>query len=198
MTDYDHIYVYSGISNHDRDFLCVTCGLTKDRAEFPVLWSRTVSKRRFAKMVHMASKSCRDCYGLRLRKLTKHPLYSRPLYNFCVSKLTSISGGASARGIDCLVSAADILEKILNQRGVCAISGVTMTYDGGFKRRSNTKASLDRIDSFHPYTPANTQWVCAIVNVMKNDLPQTDFLRWCGKIVQNRRAVETELLDAIS
>jgi hypothetical protein len=40
-------------------------------------------------------------------------------------------------------------------------------------------ASLDRIDSSKGYTIENVQWVHAIINNMKWDMPQSEFLSFC-------------------
>ena len=54
--------------------------------------------------------------------------------------------------------------------GRCALSGVTLTLD--------KDASLDRIDSSKGYVVGNVQWVHKVVNQMKNDMPEQEFLAW--------------------
>lgn len=198
MNDYSHVNAFHTFCV-DRHMTCVSCGEKKQRSDFPVLANKNVSgDKMFPKVIRLASTTCSACHSKRFEVIKHHPLYSVRVHKFCRAKMATISGGALGREIDMLVTEIDILQKLLDQKGKCALSGVTMTYESGLRKRSNTIASLDRIDSHHPYTPDNIQWLCAVVNVMKNDLQQTDFLQWCSKVVDHRRAVEDDLLSAMS
>jgi hypothetical protein len=70
------------------------------------------------------------------------------------------------------------------QNGKCAISGVPMThsYDFDDESRFESNLSVDRIDSNKGYDPDNVQLVCSIVNYMKLDLVQANFVNWCKRI----------------
>lgn len=46
-------------------------------------------------------------------------------------------------------------------------------------------ASLDRIDSVKGYVPGNVQWIHKTVNLMKNIIPEQEFIEWCKKIANN-------------
>lgn len=70
------------------------------------------------------------------------------------------------------------------QSGKCAITGLQMTHSD---ERLPTNISVDRIDSSIPYTRANVQLVCHVVNIMKGSLPLNDFLSWCSYISQRSR-----------
>lgn len=70
------------------------------------------------------------------------------------------------------------------QNGLCALSGEKMTWDVGIGRVS-TNISIDRIDSNKGYVPGNIQLVCAIVNCMKSDYTQEEFIDFCKKVVRN-------------
>lgn len=50
------------------------------------------------------------------------------------------------------------------------------------KKSSETTASLDRIVSTKGYVEGNVQWVCKMVNIMKNVYDQEDFINMCKKI----------------
>jgi hypothetical protein len=71
------------------------------------------------------------------------------------------------------------------QNGLCAISGVNMTYIAG-EGRTYTNISIDRIDSAKGYLRSNVQFVCDIVNRMKSDLSQSEMYDWCQHILENR------------
>jgi hypothetical protein len=68
------------------------------------------------------------------------------------------------------------------QQGLCALSGVKMTYIAG-NGRVPTNISLDRINSSVGYLRGNVQFVCDVVNRMKQDLTQIDLVMWCERIM---------------
>lgn len=70
------------------------------------------------------------------------------------------------------------------QEGLCALSGVKMTYTAGSGRVS-TNISIDRIDSSKGYLRGNVQFVCGVVNIMKQDMQQKDLYSWCKAILEH-------------
>lgn len=96
--------------------------------------------------------------------------------------------GASKRNIEFNLDINDAW-KIYEQQGKkCALSGVDLVMDrhyGTNARKKSTNiqtASLDRIDSQRGYCTGNVQWLHTIVNRMKSDLSQDDFVDWCAKV----------------
>jgi len=77
------------------------------------------------------------------------------------------------------------LDNLINlwdeQSGKCAISGLDLTFtqNSGF---TITNASIDRIDSTKDYELDNIQLVGSMINRMKTDLPQDEFIKLCGII----------------
>jgi len=67
------------------------------------------------------------------------------------------------------------------QNGLCALSGVPMTW-GSNKGRVPTHISIDRIDSSLGYEENNIHLVCMVVNIMKNKLTMNEFIGWCKLI----------------
>jgi len=57
-----------------------------------------------------------------------------------------------------------------------------MTYIAG-SGRVNTNISIDRIDSSVGYVRGNVQFVCDVVNRMKQELLQEELLLWCKRIL---------------
>lgn len=53
------------------------------------------------------------------------------------------------------------------------------------KKAKESTASLDRIDSSKPYVKDNVQWVHKVVNNMKWDFDQNEFIEWCKIIASN-------------
>jgi hypothetical protein len=72
------------------------------------------------------------------------------------------------------------------QNGICALSGIPMTYcfDSG---RVPTNVSVDRIDSTLGYIRGNTQLVCMAVNQMKSDLTIEQLKYFCKSILENNK-----------
>lgn len=50
--------------------------------------------------------------------------------------------------------------------------------------RVNTNISIDRIDSSLGYVRGNVQFVCDIVNRIKQDLSQEELYKWCNLILK--------------
>jgi hypothetical protein len=73
-----------------------------------------------------------------------------------------------------------------SQEGKCAISGEEMTYLAGGGRKC-TNISIDRIDSNKGYVRDNVQFVCDVVNVMKQQLTKDELILWCNKIIKNSK-----------
>lgn len=81
----------------------------------------------------------------------------------------------------------DFLDSLYKkQNGKCAISGRDMTYITG-QGRVPTNISIDRIDSSKGYEEENCQLTCLQVNLMKQNLHESDLVFWCEDIVTNTR-----------
>lgn len=89
---------------------------------------------------------------------------------------------ASRYGRAWAVDAEYLWGLFLKQERRCALSGIELTMQEPGKYYGT--ASLDRIDSAEGYVPGNVQWVHATLNVMKNDLSQTDFVAWCKAVAR--------------
>ena len=100
-----------------------------------------------------------------------------------------LKSNAKKRNIDVDITLKDILD-LYKKNENCSISGIKMTTEyipreGKWSRIHNL--SVDRIDSKKSYTKDNIQLVCGIVNIMKWDLKQDDFIDICHKIVENEK-----------
>lgn len=98
---------------------------------------------------------------------------------------TRLWGNYRSRDLDNHELSADWLSALYQvQSGRCAVTNIPMTHSD---EQLPTNISLDRIDSSIPYTRANVQLVCYVVNIMKGSLPLDDFLSWCSLISQRSR-----------
>ena len=92
---------------------------------------------------------------------------------------------AKIRNYDFDVTIEQMWELFISQERKCALSGVEIKFvRGRGKARKLTTASLDRIDSTKHYTLDNVQWVHKILNNLKMDLSEAEFISWC-KLVAN-------------
>jgi len=82
------------------------------------------------------------------------------------------------------ITEEDILELYYKQEGKCAISGEILTKialeDKGINKYN---VSIDRINSSKGYTKDNIQLVGAIINIIKNDMEDNDFIFFVSSIV---------------
>ena len=109
----------------------------------------------------------RKCYGDVRRSSKEH---------FYFSKLIS------KRQRHLTISVEDCLDLWDKQRGLCAITGIPMTVIRG-EGRVTTNASLDRIQEGGSYSKGNIRLTCVMVNLMRLDNTDNDFLWWCKKII---------------
>lgn len=90
---------------------------------------------------------------------------------------------ASVRGKHAVHVTRDDLQALWDaQAGLCAISGVPMTFLKG-SGRVPTNLSMDRIDSARPYTKDNVQLVCYQANLMKSELTVEQLRFWCERVL---------------
>lgn len=90
-----------------------------------------------------------------------------------------IINGATRRGLSVEVTHEEAYQKYLDQDRKCALSGVPIIFPPRSNRPELNTASLDRIDSSVGYTISNIQWVHKLINRMKMNLPDTEFVTWC-------------------
>ena len=102
--------------------------------------------------------------------------------NFIASILNHAAKRKQHLGFD--IDLGYLVDLYERQEGLCVLSGVKMTYTAGAGRVS-TNISIDRIDSSKGYLRGNVQFVCDVVNVMKQDMQQKDLYGWCKAILEN-------------
>jgi len=78
----------------------------------------------------------------------------------------------------------EVLKEIWeNQNGICALSGIEMTYEM-FNGRVHTNVSVDKIDCYKQYSKNNIQLVCMAANQMKSDMPFDKLIWFCKNIIK--------------
>jgi hypothetical protein len=91
-----------------------------------------------------------------------------------------IKQNASKRGHEFDLSIEYIWDLFIKQNRKCSISGLNITLRN--KRDSKCSASIDRIDSTKGYIKGNVQWVHKLVNRMKMQLQDNEFIQLCNCI----------------
>lgn len=125
------------------------------------------------------SGGCLSCAGIRNTPRGNKSHRWQGVGEIPKSYINNISSAARTRGIDFEVSGEYIWELFLQQSRKCKLSGVELYFTSGGR---GSTASLDRIDRTKPYIEGNVQWVHKIVNEMKWDKTDGEFIEWC-KIV---------------
>jgi len=77
----------------------------------------------------------------------------------------------------------DLREIFEKQQGLCALSGVVMTFHPEADQSRGTNASIDRIDSTQGYSRDNVRLVCSRVNLMRGNQCDGDFYWWAKTVV---------------
>ena len=114
-----------------------------------------------------------------------------------------IKNCAVYRNHDFKVSKKYLWDIFVFQDKKCALSGIDIHMDPLHRSKTPTKstytdyrrttASLDRIDSSKGYLKGNVQWVHKLVNVMKSNMCDDDFIYLCRKVNDfNRHKDNTE------
>lgn len=81
-----------------------------------------------------------------------------------------------------VISPQDCRRILDRQKGLCALSGETLTCQLKRGEATLTNASLDRIDPKGSYAPDNVQLICVVLNSFRNDTPLNEFVGWCKKV----------------
>ena len=168
-----------------KKYSCDYCGEEKLYKEFAARFKRG------GKLVRYRSQAphCSYCETKRQSE-SRH----KDRVNFLNSKLRDINSRAKKDGpklsVKCTVDF--LLQLFEEQKGLCAISGMPMTWGhegqhGNSGNRRGTNISIDRIDSDLMYNPENVRLVCDRVNKIKSNMDDTDLYFWCAQIAASIR-----------
>lgn len=96
---------------------------------------------------------------------------------------------AEGRSLPFQITIQEAWELFEQQGRRCALTGVplAMAASSADLMAGRRTASLDRIDSQLGYVSGNVQWVHALLNVMKGELPQSEFVQICADVVKHLR-----------
>ena len=135
-----------------------------------------------ARISHLQKGTVWRCQECKAKSRIKPKLIGEMSHNFWNMILLN----AQSRNIKVEITAEEAYQKFLGQNGLCAISGVKITFPPTTNKRKLGTASLDRKDSTKPYTKDNIQWVHKIINKMKMDLSEETFSEWCKIVTEHK------------
>lgn len=96
----------------------------------------------------------------------------------------NIKSNANKRNLDFDITIEYIWELFLKQEKKCALSGINLEFCKKNISKSDTTASLDRINSQKGYLIDNVQWIHKEINKMKTNLDENKFIYWCNLITK--------------
>lgn len=111
---------------------------------------------------------------------------SKDLNRLLYERFHGLKDRSNRKNMDCDIDLQYLHELWDKQKGLCALSGIPMTYyfDSG---RVPTNLSVDRIDSGLGYIKGNIQLVCMAVNQMKSDLTIEQLKYFCKSILEYQK-----------
>lgn len=127
--------------------------------------------------------SCKNCANTkRLQRYQDIP----------VPYFTRLIREAKLRDLVFNITIQDLQQQWIQQKGICALSGVLIQFPpGSVYGRANKKgiitaqtASVDRIDPTKGYLKDNIQWVHKRINQMKSNDTNDDFFIWCYNVLK--------------
>ena len=93
--------------------------------------------------------------------------------------------GKGRRGV---LSRQDLLDKLEEQDGLCALSGIPLTNTLTQGTRYQNNASIDRIEAGGTYAPYNIQLVCSALNGFRRDCTVTEFIKYCEAVTKHQQS----------
>lgn len=129
---------------------------------------------------------CKECKKKAYLRRKEKNRGSKDLNRLLYERFHGLKDRSDKKNIDCNIDLQYLHELWDKQKGLCALSGIPMTYyfDSG---RVPTNLSVDRIDSSLGYIKGNIQLVCMAVNQMKNGLTVEQLKYFCKSILEYKK-----------
>lgn len=84
----------------------------------------------------------------------------------------------------------ELHEKLKEQQGKCALSGIELTCQLEQGKKFKTNASIDRIVPGGEYTKDNIQLVCSALNSWRGDTELKEFIWFCKQVTEYQGSKE--------
>ena len=99
--------------------------------------------------------------------------------------LNQIQNSAKKRNLDYNVTSKYLWQLLENQNFKCALTGEELNLSRTINNKTKTQtASLDRIDSSKGYVEGNVRWVHKVINQMRSNRSDEEFILWCLKVAE--------------
>ncbi len=131
------------------------------------------------------SSECRDCFRRRSSKNQKKRHHAGGEDYHLSYLMRGVRHRARKGSIECDLDAGFLKILLSEQSGLCAISGIPLTFIKGHGHIP-TNASVDRIDVTKGYAKGNIQLVAHQVNTMKSNLSLDQLIVWCKLILKEK------------
>ena len=162
----------------DGKLLCHKCGQYLDPSEFHIAGDNKYTIR------GGKDKRCKKCKVAQNKEARTKYSPEKALEKVLQERWLGAKDRAEKKGIEFSIS-KEYLQKLWdNQKGLCAISKIPMTFIMD-KGRIYTNVSIDQINPSKGYTESNIQLVCMAVNQFKSDFDLETMLFICKKILEN-------------
>lgn len=160
----------------DGKLLCHCCKEYKEETEFSPNGEANPLRNNHRSL-------CKDCTTQRQREHLIG-LAETPKLRKCMnSRLLAARDRTNKHNIFFDISLDYLMELWDKQKGMCALSGIKMTFE--LKRgRTHTNVSIDKIDRTKGYTVGNVQLVCMACNQIKSDMTEEAMYYFCKNIVE--------------
>ena len=161
----------------DGKLKCWICGEWLDPEEFD---SHSMYKYRSHR-----DKRCKNCKRKQNLKARANYSNEKRLIKILQERWLGARDRAKAKNIKFSITKEDLKYLWNKQQGLCALSGIPMTYemDNG---RVYTNVSIDQIKPREGYTVDNIQLVCMGINQMKSDLDLPTLLFLCKSLINHQ------------
>jgi hypothetical protein len=131
------------------------------------------TRKDHAKQSYLADWQCKTCASKSKGFSNNRPVGDRQrIFNKFLKT-------AKSRNIEWRLTLEEMFELYT---GKCTLTGWDIVIS-----HSNCTASLDRIDNDKGYFPNNIQWVHSMVNMCKNKYNESDFIKMCKDITENKK-----------
>lgn len=146
---------------------------------------------------------CKSCI-IKIRNSKKIGIHYTDLEDLSGTYFNILKRGALKRKLEFTVTKQYLWDLYLGQNSLCKLSGLPIKLKSDYKHwetskgrgtrldRSTMTASLDRIDSSKGYVEGNLQWIHKVINIMKGNLSDNDFVYFCKSVSKNNIQDNTE------
>lgn len=149
--------------------VCIQCKIEKPIDDFLV---QTHKPNSWGRYYEQRMSYCRDCNKIRSRARYTGSFRAR-----FMALVNAAKKRQQRLGIKVSITANFLLEQLEKQKGLCFYSGKPVSLETG-----NNAVSIDRIDPFGDYSPENTVLTTWLVNMMKRQQTQEEFVDLCKSI----------------